>query len=92
MSARLQIVGSSSSVAAPETLVLISGGNANIEYEIVKKIATENSSTHHILMGCRDTMKGEAAVASMDAPMDVNPIQLDITSDESIDPCFKTIK
>jgi NADP-dependent 3-hydroxy acid dehydrogenase YdfG len=28
----------------------------------------------------------------MDAPINVNPIQLDITKDESIELCFKTIE
>jgi hypothetical protein len=63
MAARPQALRSSSNVIATKTLVLISGGNAGIGYEIVKKIATEHPSTHHVLMGCRDTHKGEAAVA-----------------------------
>ena len=77
---------------ATKTLVLISGGNAGIGYEIVKKIATEHPTTHHVLLGCRDTSKGEAAVASMGAPKNVSPVQLDITKDESIELCFKTIE
>src|ERR1700733_10433175 len=92
MTARPQAVRTSSTVTATKTLVLISGGNAGIGYEMVKKIATEHPSTHHVLMGCLDTHKGEIAVASMGAPMNVNPIQLDITSDESIDLCFKAIE
>jgi NADP-dependent 3-hydroxy acid dehydrogenase YdfG len=43
-------------------------------------------------MGCRDTDKGETAAASMGAPLNVNPIQLDITDDESIEHCYKTIE
>jgi NAD(P)-dependent dehydrogenase (short-subunit alcohol dehydrogenase family) len=92
MTARPQAVRRSSTVTATKTLVLISGGNAGIGYEMVKRIATEHPSTHHVLMGCRDTHEGEIAVASMGAPMNVNPIQLDITSDESIDHCFKAIE
>jgi NAD(P)-dependent dehydrogenase (short-subunit alcohol dehydrogenase family) len=78
--------------AASKSIVLISGGNAGIGYEMVKKLATENPSTIHVLMGCRDTRKGETAVVGMGAPSNVNPIQLDITSDESIEHCFKTIE
>lgn len=83
---------SSLKMTTTKTLVLISGGNAGIGYEIVKKIATEHPSTHHVLMGCRDMSKGEAAVASMGAPMNVTPVQLDIASDESINLCFQTIE
>lgn len=43
-------------------------------------------------MGCRDTSKGEAAAASMGAPKNVNPIQLDISDDSSIEHCLKTIE
>lgn len=92
MTARPQAVRSSSTTTATKTLVLISGGNVGLGYEMVKKVATAHSSTHHVLMGCRDTHKGETAVASMGAPMNVNSIQLDITSDESIDLCFKAIE
>lgn len=73
-----------------KTITLISGGNAGIGYEIVKKLATENPS-YHILMGCRDTKKGDQAFASLGSPPNVAPIQLDITSDESIAECSKTI-
>jgi NAD(P)-dependent dehydrogenase (short-subunit alcohol dehydrogenase family) len=66
------------------------GGNAGIGYEIVKMLALENS-TFQVLMGCRDTTKGEEAVASMGAPANVNPIQLDITDDQSVEHCYLAI-
>ncbi|KAJ4508584.1 hypothetical protein HRR78_006160 [Exophiala dermatitidis] len=81
----------SSIAAANKTIVLVTGGNAGIGYEIVKKLATENPD-FQVLMGCRDTRKGEDAVASMGAPTNVNPIQLDITDDESIEHCFLAIE
>ena len=74
-----------------KTIVLISGGNGGIGYEIVKKLAQENPS-FHVLMGCRDTNKGEEAAASLGALSNVNPIQLDISHDDSIEHCFKTIE
>lgn len=42
-------------------------------------------------MGCRDTSKGETAAANIGAPANVNPMQLDITDDESIEHAYLTI-
>jgi NAD(P)-dependent dehydrogenase (short-subunit alcohol dehydrogenase family) len=80
----------SSIMAATKVISLVTGGNAGIGYEIVKQLA--QNPDHQVLMGCRDTSKGEAAVASMGAQNNINPIQLDITDDESIEHCFKTIE
>lgn len=62
-----------------------------IGYEIVKSLASLRSD-YQILLGCRDTTRGEMAVASMGAPLNVNPIQLDITDDRSIDHGVKAIE
>lgn len=58
--------------------------------EIVKSLA-QLRSDYQILLGCRDVHKGELAAVAMGAPTNVNPIQLDITDDQSIDHCYKTI-
>lgn len=73
-------------------IVLISGGNANIGYEIVKKLAWENPDTHHVMMGTRDLDKGEEAWKSMGSPSNVTPIELDITKDPIVDQAFENIK
>ncbi|EXJ94854.1 hypothetical protein A1O1_03252 [Capronia coronata CBS 617.96] len=80
----------SSVAAANKTIILVTGGNTGIGYEIVKKLATENPH-FQVLMGCRETHKGEEAAASMGAPTNVNPIQLDITDDKSIEQCYLAI-
>ncbi|KIW11511.1 hypothetical protein PV08_10812 [Exophiala spinifera] len=80
----------SSVAVVNRTIILVTGGNAGIGYEIVKKLALENPR-FQVLMGCRDTLKGEEAVASMGAPTNVNPIQLDITDDESVEQCYLAI-
>jgi NAD(P)-dependent dehydrogenase (short-subunit alcohol dehydrogenase family) len=89
---RPQLVSRPSSVAAQnKAIILVSGGNTGIGYEIVKKLASD-SPNNQVLLGCRDTHKGEEAVASMGAPVNVNPIQLDITDDKSIEHCFLAIQ
>ncbi|EXJ88781.1 hypothetical protein A1O3_01845 [Capronia epimyces CBS 606.96] len=80
----------SSVAVATKSIILVTGGNTGIGYEIVKKLALENPN-FQVLMGCRDTNKGEEAAASMGAPANVNPIQLDITDDESIEHCYLAI-
>ena len=42
-------------------------------------------------MGCRDTTKGEIAASSLGAPINVNPIQLDVTNDTDIEHAYLTI-
>ncbi len=81
----------STATAAKRTIILVSGANTGIGYEIVKKLASD-STNNQVLLGCRDTHKGEEAVASMGAPSNVNPIQLDITDDQSIEQCFLAIQ
>jgi len=89
---RPQLLSRPSSVAAQKkTIILVTGGNTGIGYEIVKKLSTDNPQ-NQILLGCRDTHKGEEAVVSMGAPRNVNPIQLDITDDESIEHCFLAVE
>lgn len=80
----------SSIAAAKKTIILVTGGNTGIGYEIVKRLASD-SVNNQVLLGCRDTHKGEAAVASMGAPLNVNPIQLDVTDDASIEHCYLAI-
>jgi NAD(P)-dependent dehydrogenase (short-subunit alcohol dehydrogenase family) len=65
------------------------GGNAGIGLEIVKSLS--QLPNHQILMGCRDTHKGEIAGSSIGAPINVNPMQLDVTDDESIEHAYLTI-
>jgi NADP-dependent 3-hydroxy acid dehydrogenase YdfG len=47
---------------------------------------------HQVLLGSRDIHKGEDAAAALGAPSNVNPIQLDVNDDESIEHCAKAIE
>ncbi len=82
----------SSHGGASKSIVLMSGGNQGIGYEIVKKLAQENPSYHVLLVECRDTDKGKASIADLGHPTNVEPIELDITSDDSVETCFKSIE
>merc|ERR1712230_276556 len=79
----------SSVTTQSKTVVLVTGGNAGIGYEIVRSLAA--LPNHQILLGARDILKGEAAAASLGAPLNVNPIQLDIDDDASIEHCASAI-
>ncbi|KAK5049515.1 hypothetical protein LTR84_004444 [Exophiala bonariae] len=82
----------SSIAAANKTIILVTGGNAGIGYEIVKSLAQSTAGNCQILLGCRETSKGEEAASSLGAPVNVNPIQLDIEDDTSIDRAFLAIQ
>ena len=73
----------SSQTTPPKTIVLISGANAGIGFEIAKKLPSENP-TYHILMGSRSLSKAETAISSLPANLSIQPIELDVTSDASI--------
>ena len=68
------------------TVVLISGANQGLGFECVKKLAAEQSN-YHILLGSRKIDKGKEAagkVVDVAKGTTVEPIQLDIDSDDSI--------
>jgi NADP-dependent 3-hydroxy acid dehydrogenase YdfG len=67
----------------------VRNGNSGIGYDVVKTLS--NLPNHQILMGCRDTHLGEVAGASMGAPINVNPMQLDVMDDDSIEHAYLTI-
>ena len=80
-----------STLTQSKTVVLVTGANQGIGLEIVRKLSTEHAS-YQILLGSRDVQAGERAAASLGALSNVNPIQLDVTSDESIANAAKAIE
>lgn len=76
------------------TVVLITGANQGLGFECVKKLAAEQPN-YHILLGSRNAQRGTDAAAKVTklAPgSQVEPIQLDITDDESIAKAAKYVE
>ncbi|OLN85837.1 (+)-neomenthol dehydrogenase 2 [Colletotrichum chlorophyti] len=77
-------------------VVLITGANTGIGYESVKALL-RSTKPYHVLLGSRSIEKGEAAIAQLkqDVPStssSIEPLQIDITDDESILNAFQSVK
>lgn len=66
-------------------IVLVTGANQGIGFEIAKKLATEHADYHVILSGRRPSAIDDAAARLRALGLtNVEPLVLDVTSDESI--------
>lgn len=82
----------SSNTNTQKQIVLITGGNQGIGFEIVKKLVSEYPE-YHILVGCRDLLKGQEALSKLSDFKDrLSAVQVDITSADSIGACTSQIK
>jgi NAD(P)-dependent dehydrogenase (short-subunit alcohol dehydrogenase family) len=73
----------------------ISGGNNGIGYATVQALL-ESKRSYHVLMGSRSLEKAAAAIESLKRECPgvsntVEVVQVDITSDESIEKAFETV-
>ncbi|KAK2728970.1 short-chain dehydrogenase [Colletotrichum kahawae] len=75
-------------MASGEKVVLVTGGNTGLGFEVVKALYTSPLS-YQIIIGCRTVAKGKSAIASLthqapESTSHLSIVQLDISQDSSI--------
>lgn len=72
--------------ATTKSIVLITGGNAGIGFELASQLLADKSK--HVIIGSRSTEKGGAAVQDLQSrnqPGTVEMVQLDVNDPKSIE-------
>lgn len=73
-----------------QLIVLITGANRGVGFEVVKKLTQDPS--YHVILGSRSLSQGHEAASSLPASGSVEPLEIDITSDASIEAAVETVK
>ena len=72
--------------SATKSIVLITGGNAGIGFELASQLLADKLK--HVIIGSRSAEKGNAALENLQAkkqPGSVEMVQIDVDNKESID-------
>lgn len=73
-------------------VVLVTGANRGIGFELVKKLVEPSTNDEiFILLACRDVKRGEEALTRLKSSSNIRLIELDVSSIESIDRVRQTI-
>ncbi|CAF1290195.1 unnamed protein product [Didymodactylos carnosus] len=77
-----------------QRVILVTGANKGLGFEVVKKLITEPSSFKNdlILLGSRDLKRGQGAIKLLGSPSNVHLLQLDTSSRNSIAQATNEIK
>lgn len=67
-------------------IVLISGGNTGLGFEIARKLLQEYAKRFHVIIGSRMQSKGETAVKTLEAEghHQIEFVQMDVTDEASL--------
>lgn len=83
-------------MASSKQIVLVTGANTGIGFELVKALYNHGSKQYDIIVGSRSVDKAEVAIQSLktantSSRSTLTTLQIDISSDESITKAFETI-
>ncbi len=82
---------------AEKTVVFITGANTGIGYETVRALVGQTARAYHVFLGSRSVEKGNEATSALRAEFPetcsvIEVIQIDVSSDESINAAYETVK
>ncbi len=83
-------MSSSSTAAAVRRIALVTGANKGIGFQVVRQLASADSSLL-VLLGSRDQARGQEAASQINLP-NVQQFTIDVTSKPSIDAAVATFK
>ncbi|KAK2030751.1 short chain dehydrogenase [Colletotrichum zoysiae] len=78
--------------SADPTIALVTGANQGIGYEIAKRLSSEYPNFRVLMTGRRQDAIEKAAAELQTAGLNVEPLVMDITSDESIALAVKSVE